>query len=54
MEFGAMSFLLYGILLTAVFAGLIIYYFSSKRKDKVEEAKYRMLEDDEQETEDKK
>ncbi len=33
-------------LLTAVLAGIIVYLFRSKRKDKVEAPKYRMLDDD--------
>ena len=33
-------------LLTAVLAGLMVYLFRSKRKDKVEAPKYRMLEDE--------
>jgi cbb3-type cytochrome oxidase subunit 3 len=41
-----MSFLLYGIALVVVFAGIIFYNYSKKRKDYVEEAKYRMLDDD--------
>ncbi len=33
-------------LLVAVLAGTMIYYFRRKRKDRVEQPKYRMLEDD--------
>lgn len=33
-------------LLTAVLAGIMVYLFRSKRKDKVEAPKYRMLDDD--------
>ncbi|MBS1128699.1 MAG: hypothetical protein H6Q96_1079 [Nitrospirae bacterium] len=33
-------------LLTAVLAGLMVYLFRSKRKEKVEAPKYRMLEDE--------
>ena len=40
------SFLIYGISLVVIFAAIIFYYYSKKRKDKVEEAKYRMLDDD--------
>jgi cbb3-type cytochrome oxidase subunit 3 len=34
------------VLLTAVLAGITVYLFRSKRKEKVEAPKYRMLEDD--------
>ena len=40
------SFLFYGLSLTVIFAVIIFYYYSKKRKDAVEEAKYKMLEDD--------
>jgi len=40
------SFLLYGISLVVIFGGIIWYNYSKKRRDYVEEAKYRMLEDD--------
>jgi cbb3-type cytochrome oxidase subunit 3 len=43
-----LSFLLYGICLVAVFAGIIIYNYSKKNKDKIEQAKYSMLEDDDE------
>ncbi len=33
-------------LLTAVLAGIMVYLFRGKRKDKVEAPKYRMLDDD--------
>jgi cbb3-type cytochrome oxidase subunit 3 len=33
-------------LLTAVLAGIVVYLFRSKRKEKGEAPKYRMLEDD--------
>jgi cbb3-type cytochrome oxidase subunit 3 len=33
-------------LLTVVMAGIMAYLFRSKRKEKVEAPKYRMLEDD--------
>ncbi len=33
-------------LLTLVLAGIAVYYFRAKRKKRVEEPKYRMLDDD--------
>ena len=41
------TYLIYGIILVVVFAGIVIYFYTPKRKDKVEEPKYRMLDDDE-------
>jgi cbb3-type cytochrome oxidase subunit 3 len=35
------------ILLCAALVSVIVYYFSRKRKASVEEAKYKMLDDDE-------
>ena len=32
--------------LALVLAGLMVYFFRSKRKDRVESPKYRMLDDD--------
>jgi len=40
-----LSFLLYGIALVVIFAGIIIYNYSSKNKSKIEQAKYSMLDD---------
>ena len=40
------AYLLFGISLVVIFIGIIVFYYSSKRKRKVEEPKYRMLEDD--------
>jgi cbb3-type cytochrome oxidase subunit 3 len=34
------------VLLTGTLIGIIFYYFQKKRKRKVEEPKYRMLDDD--------
>jgi cbb3-type cytochrome oxidase subunit 3 len=35
------------VILGLVFLGIIIYYFTPRRKDRVEKPKYRMLDDDE-------
>jgi cbb3-type cytochrome oxidase subunit 3 len=40
-------YLAFGLLLTAALLWVIVHYFSSKRKKRVEEAKYKMLDDDE-------
>ena len=35
------------VILGLVFLGIIIYYFTPRRKDRVEKPKYRMLDEDE-------
>ncbi len=40
------SYLLFTGTLCAVLAGIVVYYFSRRRRDQVEAPKYRMLEDD--------
>lgn len=42
----ALVYLLFTLALSAVFAGIVIYYFGGKRRDRVEAPKYRMLRDD--------
>lgn len=39
------AYLLFTAALGGVFAGIVAYYFSGKRRHRVEEPKYRMLED---------
>lgn len=41
-------YILYGILLVASFVWVLVYFFNPKRKDKIEESKYQMLEDDDE------
>lgn len=41
--------LLYGILLTVVFAAIILYCYTPHRKKEIEEPKYTMLKDDDDE-----
>jgi cbb3-type cytochrome oxidase subunit 3 len=36
----------FGVVLCAVLAGIAVFYYSRGRKDRVEHAKYKMLEDD--------
>ncbi|MEI7696223.1 MAG: cbb3-type cytochrome c oxidase subunit 3 [Chlorobium sp.] len=41
-----MGYFLFTSLLALVMAGIIFYYFNPKRKERIEEPKHRMLEDD--------
>ncbi|BDG01909.1 LPXTG cell wall anchor domain-containing protein [Anaeromyxobacter oryzae] len=40
------AYLIFGATLCLALAGIIAFYFSRRRKDRVEHAKYKMLEDD--------
>jgi cbb3-type cytochrome oxidase subunit 3 len=40
------AYFVFGVTLCAALAAIIAFYFSRKRKDRVEHAKYKMLEDD--------
>jgi hypothetical protein len=40
-------YLAFGLLLSAALVWVIVFYFSKKRKKGIEEAKYKMLDDDE-------
>lgn len=40
------TYFIYGIILVVVFAGIVVYFFTPKRKEQVEDPKYRMLDDD--------
>ncbi len=42
----ALAFFVFGVTLVIVFAAIIIFYYSKKRHKKVEEAKYKMLDDE--------
>ncbi len=39
--------LAFGVTLCATLAGIAVFYYARRRKDRVEVAKYKMLEDDE-------
>jgi cbb3-type cytochrome oxidase subunit 3 len=39
-------YLLFGIALSVTFVGIWIFLYSRKRRDSVEQAKYKMLDDD--------
>ncbi|RUM42684.1 MAG: CcoQ/FixQ family Cbb3-type cytochrome c oxidase assembly chaperone [Desulfocapsa sp.] len=41
----AILYILSGTVLVLIFAFVLVYYFSPKRKDRVEAAKYEMLND---------
>ena len=40
------AYLVFGLTLCLALAGIIAFYFSRRRRDRVEAAKYKMLEDD--------
>lgn len=46
MSFSAWAYLLFTVALAAVFVGIIVHYYSRKRRETVEAPKYRMLADD--------
>jgi cbb3-type cytochrome oxidase subunit 3 len=47
MEQQAWAYFLFGLALVVLFVIIIVHYYSRKRHDKVENAKYKMLDDDE-------
>ena len=44
---GETAYLLFGLALCAALVGVIAFYYARRRKDRVEVAKYKMLDDDE-------
>ena len=46
MSWRALTYLAFTLALAIVFAGIIAYYYNSRRRDRVESPKYRMLRDD--------
>lgn len=42
----ALTYFVFGLTLVILFGVIIVYYYSRKRHDKVERAKYRMLDDE--------
>lgn len=40
------AYLVFGLVLVGALAAIAAHYFSRKRRDQVERAKYRMLDDD--------
>jgi hypothetical protein len=43
-----LAYLVFGAVLCAVLAALAVFYFRGHRRERVEEPKYKMLEDDEE------
>ncbi len=48
MSLNEIAYVGFTVILGLVFLGIIIYYFTPRRKDRVEKPKYKMLEDDEE------
>lgn len=46
MNVQALAYFIFGLVLAVLFAVIIFHYYSGKRHKKVEEAKYKMLDDD--------
>jgi cbb3-type cytochrome oxidase subunit 3 len=42
-----LAYVVFTALLALVFLGIVLYYYNPKRKQKVEEPKHRMLDEDE-------
>lgn len=47
METQALAYVLFGVALVVLLGIIIVHYYSKKRRDRVEEAKYKMLDEDE-------
>ena len=46
MTIQALSYILFGLALVVLFVIIIVHYYSKKRQSHVEEAKFKMLDDD--------
>ena len=46
---GETAYLIFGVALCVCLAGIIVFYYSKRRHDRVERAKYEMLKDDDDE-----
>ncbi len=46
MDNQAWAYLLFGLVLVVLFVIIIVHYYSKKQHSKVEEVKYKMLDDD--------
>ncbi len=44
----SMAYFVFGLALVILFIVIIVHYYSRKRHTKVEQAKYRMLDDDDE------
>ncbi len=47
---GALGYLAFGAALVVLFAAIVAHYYAKRRHASVEEAKYRMLEDEDEPT----
>lgn len=46
METQALAYVLFGVALVVLFVIIIAHYYAKRRRDTVESAKYKMLDDD--------
>ncbi len=46
MNISGLAYLLFTVLLAIISGGIIAYYYNPKRKQKIEEPKHRMLDDE--------
>ncbi|HWR00714.1 MAG TPA: cbb3-type cytochrome c oxidase subunit 3 [Chlorobaculum sp.] len=46
MNFQAIAYTVFTLIMAAVFAGIVIYYYNPRRKEQVEKPKHRMLDND--------
>ncbi len=46
MSIAGLAYLLFTVLLAKISGGIIAYYYNPKRKQKIEEPKHRMLDED--------
>ncbi len=48
MSAGELGYLAFGVALVVLFAAIVVHYYARGRRSKVEQAKYEMLEDDDE------
>ena len=48
MSSGDLGYLAFGAALVALFVAIVVHYYTKARRGRVEEAKYRMLDDEEE------
>ena len=46
MSFSGLAYLIFTVLLAIISGGIRAYYYNPKRKEKIEEPKHRMLDDE--------
>ena len=47
MSAGILGYLLFGVALVALFVAIVAHYYARSRRSSVEQAKYKMLDEDE-------